>query len=97
MQKKREEELHVRLFPNEKQRIHLAAKKCGMSVSAYARDVLLGYSPKPAPPSELERLMQAIYKVYDFLTERQETELASELRTAAVDFHRVSVDPNEVA
>ena len=97
LQKKRKDELHIRLFSNEKWRISLAAKKCGMTVSAYARDVLLGYSPKAAPPSELDRLMQAIYKVHDYLTERGQKELADELRTAALDYQRASVDPNEAA
>ena len=95
LQNKRGDELHIRLLQSEKQRIILAANKCGMTVSAYARDVLLGYSPKAAPPLELDRLMQAIYKAHDYLTERGQKELADELRTAALDYQRASVDPNE--
>lgn len=89
----REETIHFRVSQHEKKRIGSAAKKCGLSISAYARKAILGAVPKLSLPPEFDELMQAIYKAHDALITAGKKELADTLRTAAVAFQRAVCGP----
>ncbi len=89
----REETIHFRVSQYEKKRIGSAAKKCGFSISAYARKAILGNAPKLSLPPEFDELMQAIYKAYDALIAAGRKDIADTLRTAAVAFQRACCGP----
>ena len=89
----REETIHFRVSQHEKKRIASAAKKCGLSISAYARKAILGAVPKLSLPLEFDELMQAIYKAHDALITAGKKDIADTLRTAAVVFQRACCGP----
>ena len=89
----REETIHFRVSQHEKKRIASAAKKYGLSISAYARKAILGTAPKLSLPPEFDELMQAIYKAYDALIAAGRKDIADTLRTAAVAFQRACCGP----
>ena len=84
----REETIHFRVSQLEKKRIGSAAKKCGLSISAYARKAILGTAPRLSLPPEFGELMQAIYKAHDALIAAGKKDIADTLRKAAVAFQR---------
>ena len=89
----REETIHFRVSQHEKKRIGLAAKKLGLSISAYARKAILGAVPKLSLPPEFDELMRAIYKAHDALIAAGRKDIADTLRTAAVAFQRACCGP----
>ena len=55
-------QIHARVTPQEKKRIAVNAKKCGLSVSEYIRQRCLGFAPREVPP-------QAYYDMCSMLEE----------------------------
>ena len=55
--------LYTRIIPAEKKRIFSLAKRCGLSVSEYIRQRVLGFTPREIQPEifyELVRRIEAI-------------------------------------
>ena len=46
----RTKQIYVRVTPQEKKRIAVNAKECGLSVSEYIRQRSLGFAPREIPP-----------------------------------------------
>jgi len=85
MLRNRQSEIHIRLYPYEKEQVLRNARRCSLSLSEYARKLLLlGYEPKALSPIEVGRLMGVIYSVHDELTAIGKSELAADLRNAAI-------------
>ncbi len=55
------EQLNLRMTPEEKQHLHNAAARCGLTAAGYIRMLLAGYLPKETPPLEYHKLLQALY------------------------------------
>ena len=89
----REETIHFRVSQHEKMRFASAAKKCGLSISAYARKAIIGTAPKLSLPPEFDELMRAIYKAHDALIAAGKKDIADTLRKAAVAFQRACCGP----
>jgi len=88
MLRKRQTEIHIRLYPYEKEQVLRSARRSGLSLSEYVRKLLLGYEPRALSPIEVGRLMGVIYSVHDELTAIGKSELAAELRNAAIALQR---------
>ena len=72
MARTRTNAINVRVTEAEKRKLSRLAKYCGMSLSAYLRQVGLGKSVKALPPDEL-------HEIYRLLTEAKESSTRPEL------------------
>ena len=88
-------EIHIRVTAEQKKQILRAAKRCGMTLSAFARARLFGYEPKGLAPDSVSRLMSELYRIHDRLITGGQNQLAGELRSAAVAFQKSISDPEE--
>ena len=52
--------IDLRLSPYEKQRIKAKARKCGLSVTQYMKQLALGYEPKPMPDEAVFRIIENV-------------------------------------
>ena len=60
----RSERLYTRVTPEEKNRIHMKALKCGLSESEYIRKRALGYEPRAIPPPIMYDFMNKLESLY---------------------------------
>ena len=89
MLRNRQSEIHIRLYPYEKEQVLRNARRCSLSLSEYARKLLLGYEPRALSPIEVGRLMGVIYSVHGELNAIGKSELAADLRNAAIALQKV--------
>jgi uncharacterized protein (DUF1778 family) len=62
--RKRTEEINVRVYPTEKKLIRRKAKKCGMTMSAYLRNLGTDAAVKEAPNENLMMAYQKVLKLH---------------------------------
>ncbi len=94
MQEKRNKNIFVRVNEKEKNRIESYAKKCGLSVSEYLRQLALVYQPKAA----LSEIFYDFNSRLDALLEAVSSEnepLEQQLLSLMDDIYRVLLDPNK--
>lgn len=72
---KKENRIAFRVTDQEKKRIVVIAKKCGLSVSEYVKQRALGYTPQPVLPEAIFPLLEKIGQLQD-LTVSPETDAA---------------------
>ena len=72
---KKENRIAFRVTDQEKRRIAVLAKKCGLSVSEYVKQRALGYAPQPVLPEVIFLLLEKIGQLQD-LTASPETDAA---------------------
>lgn len=72
---KKENRIAFRVTDQEKKRIAVLAKKCGLSVSEYVKQRALGYAPQPIVPESVFLLLEKIGQLQD-LTASPETDAA---------------------
>ena len=74
--------IYLRVTPQEKERIHRLAKKCGLSLSEYLRQRGLGYAPKEQPSEDLFDFCEHLRDCLDSgLSHRSDEAVASLLRS----------------
>ena len=69
--RKRTNVINLRVTPQEKDRIEFFARKCGLSVSEYLRQLAYGYAPRELPTElikDLQRMAHesGLYGYYEF-------------------------------
>ena len=62
---KKENRIAFRVTDQEKKRIAVLAKKCGLSVSEYIQQRALGYAPQPIIPESVFFLLKKIGQLQD--------------------------------
>lgn len=62
---KKENRIALRVTEQEKRKITVLAKKCGLSVSEYVKQRALGYAPQPVLPELLFPLLEGIGRLQD--------------------------------
>ena len=62
---KKESRIVFRVTDQEKKRIAVLAKKCGLSVSEYVKQRALGYAPQPILPEAIFPLIEKIGQLQD--------------------------------
>ena len=62
---KKEYRIAFRVTDQEKKRIAVLAKKCGLSVSEYIKQRALGYAPQPVLPEVVFSLLEKIGQLQD--------------------------------
>ena len=62
---KKENRIAFRVTDQEKKRIAVLAKKCGLSVSEYVKQRALGYAPQPIIPESVFLLLEKIGQLQD--------------------------------
>lgn len=62
---KKENRIAFRVTDQEKKRIAILAKKCGLSVSEYVKQRALGYAPQPIIPESVFLLLEKIGQLQD--------------------------------
>ena len=62
--RKRTDEINVRVYPTEKKFIRRKAKKCGMTMSAYLRNLGTDAAVKEAPNENLMLAYQKVLKLH---------------------------------
>lgn len=72
---KKENRIAFRVTDQEKKRITVLAKKCGLSVSEYVKQRALGYAPQPIIPESVFFLLEKIGQLQD-LAASPETDAA---------------------
>ena len=72
---KKENRIAFRVTDQEKKRITVLAKKCGLSVSEYIKQRALGYAPQQVLPEVIFPLLEKIGQLQD-LTASPETDYA---------------------
>ena len=72
---KKENRIAFRVTDQEKKRIAVLAKKCGLSVSECVKQRALGYAPQPIIPENVFLLLEKIGQLQD-LTASPETDAA---------------------
>ena len=72
---KKESRIVFRVTDQEKKRIAVLAKKCGLSVSEYVKQRALGYAPQTIIPESVFFLLEKIGQLQD-LTASPETDAA---------------------
>lgn len=72
---KKENRIAFRVTDQEKKRIAVLAKKCGLSVSEYVKQRALGYAPQPVLPVAIFPLLEKIGQLQD-LAASPETDAA---------------------
>ena len=72
---KKENRIAFRVTDQEKKRITVLARKCGLSVSEYVKQRALGYAPQPIIPESVFLLLEQIGQLQD-LTASPETDAA---------------------
>ena len=72
---KKENRIAFRVTDQEKKRIAVLARKCGLSVSEYVKQRALGYAPQPILPEAIFPLIEKISQLQD-LTASSETDAA---------------------
>ena len=72
---KKENRIAFRVTGQEKKRIAVRAKKCGLSMSEYVKQWALGYAPQPIIPEAIFLLLEKIGQLQD-LTASPETDAA---------------------
>ena len=72
---KKENRIAFRVTDQEKKRITVLARKCGLSVSEYVKQRALGYAPQPILPETIFPLLEKIGQLQD-LTASPETDAA---------------------
>lgn len=88
-------EIHIRVTAEQKKQILRTAKRCGMTLSAFARARLFGYEPKGLAPESVAKFMAELYRIHDAMISVGQNQLASELRNVAVAFQKSISDPEE--
>ena len=78
--------LYTRITPAEKKRIFSLAKRCGLSVSEYIRQRVLGFTPREIQPEIFYELVRRIEMLY-----REKGSEEDDEKSVEVDcpFHRV--------
>lgn len=61
----KDERLELRLSRADKQKLERAAKRCGVSISAYVRGCCMDKAPRAEPPYEFWQLLKQVYALYD--------------------------------
>ena len=72
---KKENRIAFRVTEQEKKRITVLARKCGLSVSEYIKQRALGYAPQPVLPEVIFPLLEKIGQLQD-LTASPEADAA---------------------
>ena len=72
---KKENRIAFRVTDQEKKRIAVLARKCGLSVSEYVKQRALGYAPQPIIPESIYPLLEKIGQLQD-LAVSSETDAA---------------------
>ena len=72
---KKENRIAFRVTDQEKRRITVLARKCGLSVSEYVKQRSLGYAPQPIIPEVIFPLLEKIGQLQD-LTASPEADAA---------------------
>ena len=72
---KKENRIAFRVTDQEKKKITVLAKKCGLSVSEYVKQRALGYAPQPVLPEVICPLLEKIGQLQD-LTASPEVDAA---------------------
>lgn len=72
---KKENRIAFRVTDQEKKRIVVLAKTCGLSVSEYIKQRALGYAPQPVIPENVFFILEKIGQLQD-LTASPETDAA---------------------
>ena len=72
---KKEKRIAFRVTDQEKRRIAVLAKKCGLSMSEYVKQRALGYAPQPIIPESVFLLLEKIGQLQN-LTVSPETDTA---------------------
>lgn len=72
---KKENRIAFRVTDQEKKKITVLARKCGLSVSEYVKQRALGYAPQPIIPDAIFLLLEKIGQLQD-LTVSPETDYA---------------------
>ena len=72
---KKEYRIAFRVTDQEKKRITVLARKCGLSVSEYIKQRALGYAPQPVLPESIFPLIEKIGRLQN-LTASPETDYA---------------------
>ena len=62
---KKESRIVFRVTDQEKKRIAVLAKKCGLSVSEYVKQRALGYAPQPIIPENVFFILEKIGQLQD--------------------------------
>ena len=75
--------LYTRITPAEKKRIFSLAKRCGLSVSEYIRQRVLGFTPREIQPEIFYELVRRIEMLY---REKGSEELLSLVRDIRAEF-----------
>ena len=77
-------QIHARVTPQEKKRIAVNAKKCGLSVSEYIRQRCLGFAPRVTPPETYYRLCEKLDEASDLPGGEMIPEVLQELRETVI-------------
>ena len=72
---KKENRIAFRVTDQEKKRLAVLARKCGLSVSEYVKQRALGYAPQPIIPESIFPLLEKIGQLQD-LAVSSETDAA---------------------
>ena len=67
---KKENRIAFRVTEQEKKRITVLARKCGLSVSEYIKQRALGYAPQPVLPEVIFPLLEKIGQLQDLTAEK---------------------------
>ena len=65
---KKENQIAFRVTDQEKKKIAVLAKKCGLSMSEYVKQRALGYAPQPINPEAIFLLLEKIGQLQDLIT-----------------------------
>lgn len=76
----RNEQMNIRLTPEEINRIKEYSQRCGLSISGYIRMLINGYVPKETPPRNYDVLIHQMTVVYNELRKNNCDNASAELR-----------------
>ena len=64
--------INVRVSVTEKRKMTLMAKRCGLSLSEYLRQRVLGYEPSNQPPKEVFDILDKLDEIAENCSAREE-------------------------
>ena len=76
--RKRSVGINVRVSVTEKRKMTLMAKRCGLSLSEYLRQRVLGYEPGGHPPKEVFDVLDKLDEIAERCSARDEADIIAQ-------------------
>lgn len=94
--RKRNHQLNIRLTDEENNKLKVNSAKCGLTVSAYVRMLILGFQPKESPPKAYDETITSLTNVYTLLNNNSISEAKNVLKNTILQMQKQFILPEKL-